>query len=932
MEEVKNWINRKRLNGKSWDEIKLACKNSEEELRRFLRTKTEDDDWPELTIGQWQDIVKEAKEKADADEKRIDEKGATVIYGNNEINEISIPTDEYSAWQTYKRKLQRKGFSPNTIDVIEGSAIKTIRGLSRDTRDIGAIKGLVVGNVQSGKTANMAALMAIAADYGWNMFIVLSGMMNNLREQTMRRLISDLDGSEWEWDIVDNPRAVEECGRRLRDKRLGENDRRRYLSVCIKNSRRLSNLVNWMFRDQAARSNVKLLIIDDEADQASINTNNENENEKERTAINRLILNLINNKDSGGKRIATTPFKAVNYIGYTATPYANVLNESPGVDSLYPKDFIATLDVSDEYFGPQQIFGFSSDDGDSETEYNGLDIVRNIPDNDVDNINEIHNGSRIDLPSTLKDAIEWFICGVAYMRFNDYRKPVSMLIHTSRRVDEHNCMYNAIDQWFRTTSKKTVIRECRSLWEQETRRFTKENFLANYPNYSQRNGLEVSTYLSFGEIKPFIEGLLKEGTTNIGVNADGHRRYSDGIHVCVDNSRRNDDGEEVSRLVYPEDDEMPELAPAFLVIGGNTLSRGLTIEGLVSTFFMRPVGCADTLMQMGRWFGYRRGYELIPRIWMPAKTREEFEFIAEMDQKLRDDIKQNKELGISPAACGPKIMASPFTKELLIVSNNKSQAAIGADYDFSGQTIETGVFDNDFEKLQSNLDVTGAFIRRLGARADIQNNPYARYNTVWRGVSLDMIRGYLRDYKFSERLNAFQNLDKLIEWLDKVTEDRTFGEWSVILAGKSNTEGSDVWSPSEGVSVSKVSRTQRGRERPDNVLNIGALRSPDDFLSDIEFNGLSDSIVSEIKEIKHEMRYFNRLREKIGMASTPQLVIYIIDKDSIPRENSKNRHPLNACNDVVGISINIPGFRNGNTIRSFTINLNLNGNVEEEAE
>ena len=535
MEEAIEWINKRLKEGKSWEEINLACKDSEEGLQRFLGNKTADDAWPEFTIAQWQDIVKRARAKADADEKRIDEKGATVIYGNNERNEISIPTAEDSAWQTYKRKLKRKGFSPNTIDVIEGSAIKTIRGLSRDTRDIGAIKGLVVGNVQSGKTANMAALMAIAADYGWNMFIVLSGMMNNLREQTMRRLISDLDGSEWEWDIVDNPRAGDEYGRRLSDRRLGENDRRRYLSVCIKNSVRLSNLVNWMFRDQAARSNVKLLIIDDEADQASINTNNENE--KERTAINRLILNLINNKDSGGRGIAETPFKAVNYIGYTATPYANVLNESPGENSLYPKDFIATLDVSDEYFGPQQIFGFSSDDGDSETEYNGLDIVRNIPDNDVDNINEIHNGSRIDLPSTLKDAIEWFICGVAYMRVNDYRKPVSMLIHTSRKVEEHDCMYRAINQWFRTTSKKTVIRECRSLWEKETRRFTKENFLANYPNYSQSNGLEVSTYPSFDEIKPFIEGLLNEGTTNIGVNADGHRRYSDGIHVCVDNSR-----------------------------------------------------------------------------------------------------------------------------------------------------------------------------------------------------------------------------------------------------------------------------------------------------------------------------------------------------------------------------------------------------------
>lgn len=273
MEEVITWIKKERNKGKSWEEILFASQSTDDGLRAFLQSASTFFHWPQLSVEDWKNIVKSQQEDEAVRNRLIDEQGSTVIGAVNEDNEISIPENEDSAWQSYKRKLIRDGFNKNTIDLMEDATLKTLRHLSRDTRNIESVKGLVVGNVQSGKTANMAALIAMAADNGWNMFVILSGMMNNLRIQTQKRLWNDLSSGEckWDWHIIDNPRPVEEAGRKLRDLQLSTESRRRYIAVCLKNSTRLSNIIDWLAYDKASRENVRMLIIDDEADQASIN-------------------------------------------------------------------------------------------------------------------------------------------------------------------------------------------------------------------------------------------------------------------------------------------------------------------------------------------------------------------------------------------------------------------------------------------------------------------------------------------------------------------------------------------------------------------------------------------------------------------------------------------------------------------------------------
>ena len=914
MNKLIDWIKERRAKGRSWEDLRYGKGSTEEDLMKFLTIAVEYMDWPKLTAEEWYQLVDQQRKEEKNIEKLIDTKGATIIHATNEQNLIKISSDEDSAWQCYKRLLLKgKGFKEDVVKIMEDANIKILRQLSRDTHETGAVKGLVVGNVQSGKTANMAALMAMAADAGWNMFIVLSGMMENLRVQTLKRLVEDLNSNSCKlnWEAIDNPQEIEQYGKRLIDKNFTTESKMRYLTVCLKNSARLRNLINWLNSDENFRKDIRLLIIDDEADQASINT----ETKAQRTAINRLILNLISNRNSKGNQ-ACCNFQAVNYIGYTATPYANVLNEPPGPESLYPSNFIATLPVSDEYFGPQQIFGYEDEDSDSPS-FPGLDIVRLINENDIEDIKDIQEAKKTDIPESLADAICWFLCGVAYMRYIGYKKPVSMLVHTSRLTVAHNIMGNAIKLFFAAKNQTTLIEACKKIWESESERFSKSDFIAQYENYA--NISNINDYPPFDNLRNHIEHLISSGLSSLEVNSDKKIEYSTGIHLCIDNSDNKNDN---SRLIYPNDNEMPCDAPAFLVIGGNTLSRGLTIEGLISTYFLRPAGCADTLMQMGRWFGYRKGYELIPRIWLSTRVRDQFRFIAEMDQKLRNEIRDMAKIGLNPTECGPKIMASPSTKFLKIVSDNKSQSAVGATYDFAGHTMETGVFTNDAKLLRSNLNLISTFISSLGSPStDVDENPYAADNKVWKDISPQRIKEFLSRYKYSERLKGFNDLAAFEEWLDRAYKDGLLGNWNVILSGIKYDEKLGKCQITDAISINKVNRTRRYEDTGDGTINIGTLRSFNDFLSDISVQKENQSILTAMKDVNHNIVELNLLREKLGMSTNPQLLIYVIDKNSMPRNNS-NRYPMNAVEDIVGFSINIPGIRKGkSTIQSLTVRI-----------
>lgn len=896
-DQYRKWMRNARDHNATWETITYALRNDDNGLKSFLEEQ-KNMNWWNISGKEWKELALLEKEAEEQTQDIDYVEGQAMIMDEGQDNAVTVPECSQSSWQLYRKRLLNQGFKDYVVDDMERTTIKILRRLNNDTTNMCPVKGLVIGNVQSGKTANMAALMAMAADWGWNMFIVLSGTIENLRQQTQTRLLNDLNcPGNLNWIGLEHLSKKPTLGQRAQDLHFEEDSKQRYFTVCLKNSGRLKKLIQWLQSDANKQKQMKILVIDDEADQAGINT--ADISSKERRAINKFVCNMVNGKNEKSQNI-DIKYKSMNYIGYTATPYANVLNEA-GKESLYPKSFITTLGVSKEYFGPQQIFGV--DGG----EYDGMNIIRIISDSDLKSIKEIHDGEIENVPEALQDAICWFLCGAACMRIWGYKKPISMLIHTSQKTDHHKNVAEVVRRWLVNNATEIICAKCEEVWKKEIIEFSFEKFRTQYSNYDREDN-EINRYPEFSKVKKEIEILLTH-VSNIQLDGEQELTYHEGIHLCIDNCKNNgvnEDGMYV-RLAYPDPKNMPSPAPVFIVVGGATLSRGLTIEGLISTFFLRSVSQADTLMQMGRWFGYRKGYELLPRIWITSKTNDQFKFLSALDEDLRQEIHYMDTMGKTPAQYGPKIKNTPMYNFIRITAKNKMQSAKPTDMDYSGSSNQTYLFENDKEKLRRNIKTVESFIKQLGYPEKTKEcNKHAKNALIWRDIKYDKIKNMLEKYIFEKRLGTFRDINAISDWIIKITNEGKLKNWNVVVAGKGSSKNTE-WKLPFG-KVNKVSRTRKNDSKDDRIINIGVLRDPKDIVADVDMDGQSQFVIDNMKHFKSS--HANEVRDKAGLDTTPQLLIYMIDKNSYANDN-ENRKDLNAVEDIVGICMNIPGGKKG---------------------
>lgn len=884
-----SYIRDERKSGRTWDEIRQLYPDMgdlQKQLDMFARFNR----CSRIQVEEWNGLIRfeEMASKAVPFEPQKDE---VVILDrcrreNNDV--VQAPRTKGSSWVLYKKYLKEEQlFTDEAIKTIENNTIKILRKLDmgkEDSEVTSITKGLVIGNVQSGKTSNMAALMAMAADYGWNMFVILSGRIDSLRKQTKKRLYyatAGRKGCNNNWKQLDQLKQSEDLIESYRFNNTVDDRRTRNFVVCLKNPTRLNDLYEW-FSDRRIEQKINLMIIDDEADEAGINTRNIKD--EQRSRINELIRKLANGI---GKKL-----HSINYIGYTATPYANVLNET-AEDSLYPRDFICVLPVSNEYFGPQQIFGYSTPDHECE----GLDIVRHIETDDIEKIRSIHDGRALDMPEALKESLIWFLCCVSCIRHKKIHcKPVSMLIHTSQKTITHENVYRCLENWFKDTSVFEIETWAENLWKSEKKLFNAEKFSRQYSDY--RGTGQVEDLPDFDDIRGELHSLLSSGRSFIKMEDDGTPEYHRGIHFCIDNCTNNgitDEGEHI-RLVYPE--KKLDFASAFIIIGGNTLSRGLTVEGLTSTFFLRSSSCGDSLMQMGRWFGYRRGYELLPRIWITENTEKIFKFLSRQDKEFREEIEYMAAMDWAPAEYGPKVLNRPGI--IAITSKNKMQSANQCGLvDCSGRNQQTYKFDNDVSILNSNIDVTERFLRSLGhSYTQTLSSPTRRAAALWKNVEYKKIREFLTSFRFHKRLGLFGAISQLLDWFDGTVVKHTFERWNVAVAGLSDDKNG-TWKLPTGEIVNKVSRTRVPTD-DDSVIDIKVLTNPEDLQIDYE---LLENTTLEKKK-KSSLRFADR--DKV-YGDVPLLILYRVDKDSKNTTGSADRCDLDAPADLIGIFIHIPG-------------------------
>ncbi|MGU3435069.1 Z1 domain-containing protein [Actinomycetes bacterium M1A6_2h] len=556
-------------------------------------------------------------------------------------------------WRAYKKVLKTK-FDGPTLGRLDEITNEVVSRLADPTRvEPYQSKGLVVGYVQSGKTANFTGVIAKAVDAGYRLVIVLTGTIELLRSQTQRRLDMELvgkqnigsdgdyfDDAEWETGFVDHeldpnisndvPAIRRLTGQSFDFHSLGKglpaltyefvdhglplNDPKNLfasdirIAVVKKNSIVLKKLVDDLRRIPTKLDQIPTLIIDDESDQASVNTLNPEKfaaDSIERTAINGRIADLLE------------VMKRAQYIGYTATPFANVFVDPVDSESIFPKDFIVSLDRPGPYMGGRDFHDFEDDYQDenkSPSNSNEKAFVRDL----IAGIDD--DGRTIEQ----RQALDSFVLSGAIKCFRESRgaKPFrhhTMLVHESVKQAEH----------------KAVAEEFRSLWKSG--------------GYSQPSGLARLEKLWESDFR-----VVSAARPEAGVDSPGSFEDLDGfIGAAVDKIAQGTSPVIVVNGEAEKDyaqDALDFQGPGVwkILVGGAKLSRGFTVEGLTITYYTRRTPQADTLMQMGRWFGFRQGYRDLVRLFIgrnvPGPAGKPFDMYEAFETIVKDEEEFRKEL------------------------------------------------------------------------------------------------------------------------------------------------------------------------------------------------------------------------------------------------------------------------------------------------
>lgn len=589
-------------------------------------------------------------------------------------------------WSRYQTLLRNKGFSGRVMATLDDVTDRVLGLLENPNRDgPWDRRGMVVGHVQSGKTANYTGLICKAADAGYKLIVVIAGIHNNLRNQTQLRIDEGFVGRDSARLLSQRAEHFVGVGRYDQQRRpitftnsvrdfnklmatsLGiplQNLREPAVFVIKKAPTTLRNLVDWLREHSAgghgSQVDIPMLLIDDEADNASINI-----------AYGEDRVSRIN----GQIRELLSLFNRSCYVGYTATPFANIFidprtdDEMLGHD-LFPRHFIVSLDPPSNYFGPDRVFL------DAETS-----VVRHIDDHET----HLPLRHRVDhsvasLPETLITAIRAFVLGRAIRLARGHvRAHCSMLVNASRFTNVQKQL-------------RDEIHTC----------------LEGIQASARVNGALPSDHaLRDPEIAALRDVWLREyaGTEVPWDTVLSHLHDSAApVKVVEVNSRST------GALNY---NDHSNTGLSVIAVGGLSLSRGLTLEGLMTSYFLRNSMMYDTLMQMGRWFGYRQDYADLCRVWMPEEAEGWYAHIAESTEMLRDELRRMEAAGATPEQFGLKVRAHPDT--LIVTARNKlgTGERVVASIGLANSLIETTPVRCESAVLQRHIEAASRLVANI---------------------------------------------------------------------------------------------------------------------------------------------------------------------------------------------------------------------------
>ncbi|PVZ41310.1 Z1 domain-containing protein [Pseudomonas sp. CC120222-01a] len=746
----------------------------------------------------------------------------------------------------YGYLLNGKGWNQADVEGIHLASNEVVSLLENPKQPQFSCRGLVLGYVQSGKTANMTATIAKALDAGYNTVIVLAGLTNALRYQTQLRFFDDLIArNPLNWQVL-TPNELERDFRAPPQGGFLSHTDKAQLAVIKKNVSPLGELKLAIERTMpAVLSKLRVLVIDDECDQASVNSAR---GEFETTVINERIREII------------SLLPAVSYVGYTATPFANVLidpyrQEGQVLDDLYPRDFITALPLPASYFGTERLFGKVPVDPENVLpEEEGLDMIREINVGEVSSLQPRSRKERDNfqplMTDSLRQSILYFLACCAARRIRgQLNKHMTMLVHTSAYVTAHERVSALIEGWVEVNHKaildssSAVGKELEAIWRQEQGKLPHD--------------------------------ICSEESVDIVCIFDELPNVLSVLEFPIENGGSDD------RIDYTGN------AKTYIVVGGSILARGLTLEGLTVSFFLRTADQYDTLLQMGRWFGYRPGYEDLPRIWMPETLKLRFRELASIEREIRSDIEQYRIRQLTPMNIAVRIRSIPG---MAITAATKMRAARKCAVSYWGTHRQTFRFEHtNFDKLRANWGAAAELVSRADA-LELKDDEAAKSGRhIWRNVPRSSIQRFLEKYE-PHVTHADLNREMLIPFI--LGDNVRLREWNVAIVQPK--KGASSFEPLG--SVGNVSMVKRSKLDGSGDADIKALMSKNDVVYDCNDEVALDGGWEELKAAR---------REKLG--EVPLLLLYAIDPESTPVQAGTIRKPLNAAMDVLAYGIVFPG-------------------------
>jgi len=629
-------------------------------------------------------------------------------------------------------------------------------------------RGMVFGDVQAGKTLSYSAVMNKACDAGYKVVIVLAGVTESLRSQTQERLDFDFVGEISTVGNQINTHAnfvgVGKINPNLRlicrtdtnsDFKNGrgfsiDSVKQPVLIVAKKNISPLKEIIKWLHsqrKHDTEKVPQPILIIDDEADNASVNTGKAGAPPK---TINNLIRQIID------------CCERVTYLGYTATPFANIFispddtYDSSDREELFPKDFIVSLNAPSNYCGGKFYF---------------LDKPSEYVICDIDDAEEFipRSDPLVGVPPSLKNAVKQFFVASA---IKDYRREnrlmsnrgdarfdsclINVAVKTSSQNDLRPRIKDIVDEFYEAIRSNQSVDRLNTTVIDFKKTF-EEDFQPYFP---------VDMAMDWNRLYEYLKKLEKPVTMSINTKSEDQL-------VWKDNSPRK-----------------------VIAIGGFTLSRGITLSGLTISYIYRNSKAFDTIMQMGRMFGYRDGYRDLVRLWIDPDFADAFDSATRATDDLRDDIIQMNKLGMTPRQFGMKVSTYPG---LLPTAKNKMQNSevIEMKVCFAGLKPESHCFFIDEEIEKSNKNSVSNFTNKIVKNYDLKErfvinddgNKLMTPQVVFEGVDSKFILELLNEFEFHPN-----NKGRISEgFFRQYIEELRFSElskWDVIYYSLPvNTEG-----------------------------------------------------------------------------------------------------------------------------------------------